>query len=738
MAECSESYDSEISVHGSASASSERDDYMVLDMLNVDEDAGTEVLDDHLDRELEGLTLRGPSVSSESRVEERRLRHAHFDTPAFAPATPHREPAEDGDSGLGSVLSTISLALPECDADEAVATVLAEGEGAASDSVTLNRWIHEGGEETASRLDVANPINVNLELSSSDQTSVLASDGSGTRPEFKGNPGKRFVRVKTSTGLSTVKEVSDSVTAESNTTPTEISRREELRRERMQKLLEEKKAGIEELNRLMRLAQSVDVCFMVDSTGSMQSWIDGVKKNIHALYDRIQKVYKKSCHMRAAFIAYTDFDVAESERVKVFEFNLYPQEFYRFVDSVKAHGGGDTAEDIMGAFHAMFTKLSWRPDVTKLLIHIADAPCHGKQYHNGVSDSNPEGDPNRRTHDEMMRKMAENKIQYFFGKINDSTDKMIGIFEQALQISSRGDLSITTFSSVDPSCGDFLESLETAIKCSVQHSMAAAHCKTERPECRLLDKTLPKDFHGVPDRPGTAVRFHMPKSIDALMDGAGIQIDKYKVIIRAAARPFAKGSARLAFHGVERVHKKRVVLKSSKFEEVMYNRYKRYLEDAEVQTVAAKFLSDFKKALPAPYKDRYRMHMIVSKVVAFDNAASEGTKYMAMEPLLPPADYEKFTNNYDVQPSDTPFLETLQALSHWSWVISKERMMLVDLQGVPKDGIIYLTDPAIHSKNLLQFGYGTNLGVQGMIKFFEAHRCNDICRAFGFKPNPMV
>jgi hypothetical protein len=60
------------------------------------------------------------------------------------------------------------------------------------------------------------------------------------------------------------------------------------------------------------------------------------------------------------------------------------------VNGIAASGGGDAPEDIAGAFDKI-AEMEWKSR-TKLIIHIADAPCHGSQYH-GLGDSYPAGDP---------------------------------------------------------------------------------------------------------------------------------------------------------------------------------------------------------------------------------------------------------------------------------------------------------------------------------------------------------
>ena len=53
------------------------------------------------------------------------------------------------------------------------------------------------------------------------------------------------------------------------------------------------------------------------------------------------------------------------------------QDFHDFVGAIKAVGGGDTPEDIMGALKVTFRNLSWRPEATKASLwqqHICSSP----------------------------------------------------------------------------------------------------------------------------------------------------------------------------------------------------------------------------------------------------------------------------------------------------------------------------------------------------------------------------
>jgi len=84
------------------------------------------------------------------------------------------------------------------------------------------------------------------------------------------------------------------------------------------------------------------------------------------------------------------------------------------------------------------------------MVHVADYPCHGSQYHS-MSDNYPGGDPAGISHDQMMKEVANNDIQYWFGYIDSSiTDQMIRVFNESLQQLSDRRLLIRQISAKEP------------------------------------------------------------------------------------------------------------------------------------------------------------------------------------------------------------------------------------------------------------------------------------------------
>ena len=69
-------------------------------------------------------------------------------------------------------------------------------------------------------------------------------------------------------------------------------------------------------------------------------------------------------------------------RLEVKDFTDNISEVMDFVTSMKATGGDDAPEDVLGGLDSA-SKLSWTEDSARFLVLIADAPMHGKNkgYH---------------------------------------------------------------------------------------------------------------------------------------------------------------------------------------------------------------------------------------------------------------------------------------------------------------------------------------------------------------------
>jgi Mg-chelatase subunit ChlD len=139
-----------------------------------------------------------------------------------------------------------------------------------------------------------------------------------------------------------------------------------------------KEKEIRSVIRQVVLAESVDLAFILDATGSMGAYIDGVKSNIRAIVKQIMHT-NGNLTLRMGVVAYRD--IKDKKRFEVLDFVTSVDEFETFVGSLEADGGGDTPEDIAGGLQQA-NKLSWS-NPTRVAFLIADAPCHGRDYYDG-------------------------------------------------------------------------------------------------------------------------------------------------------------------------------------------------------------------------------------------------------------------------------------------------------------------------------------------------------------------
>ncbi|CAM9793855.1 unnamed protein product [Ectocarpus sp. 4 AP-2014] len=168
---------------------------------------------------------------------------------------------------------------------------------------------------------------------------------------------------------------------------------------------------------------NVDLCFVMDCTGSMQSWIDQAKTKLLGIIDQAKKDVT-NFSLRVAFVGYRDF----GDRVQHESFDFHKEydlhKLTKKLKTIKAYGGQDFPEDVAGGLK-LATELDWRGNI-RLCILLADAPCHGNVYHTGVGDMYPNGCPMGNDPAKLLYKL-QYKIgaDFYFIRIAQHTDKMI-------------------------------------------------------------------------------------------------------------------------------------------------------------------------------------------------------------------------------------------------------------------------------------------------------------------------
>lgn len=117
----------------------------------------------------------------------------------------------------------------------------------------------------------------------------------------------------------------------------------------------------------------VDLVLLIDTTNSMQSIIDDVKKEARTFIANLQQMVPAS---RVAVVAYRD--KGDEYVTKWVDFSFKTEKVQGFVANLRADGGGDYAEAVYEGVDAAMTELSWRKTSRRILIIIGSSPPHAE------------------------------------------------------------------------------------------------------------------------------------------------------------------------------------------------------------------------------------------------------------------------------------------------------------------------------------------------------------------------
>ncbi|CAF1506026.1 unnamed protein product [Adineta ricciae] len=191
----------------------------------------------------------------------------------------------------------------------------------------------------------------------------------------------------------------------------------------LQREINQRKYEVDEVLKISKAQSATDICFLVDCTCSMKKYIVAAKTQIHQLTDTIIQLY--AIKPRLAFIGYRDTDTDPEQ----LDFTDDVDTFYIFLEKLKLTSGHDRCEDVFGGLEIV-PKLSWS-NPNRVLIHICDAPCHGRDYHTFTKsrhDKYPKGDPKNREVSKLLLDIKRSKIIYCSIQLNKSVKKMFEEF----------------------------------------------------------------------------------------------------------------------------------------------------------------------------------------------------------------------------------------------------------------------------------------------------------------------
>ncbi len=119
----------------------------------------------------------------------------------------------------------------------------------------------------------------------------------------------------------------------------------------------------------------IEVCFVLDTTGSMSGLIEGAKQKIWSIANEMISA-KPTPELRLGLVAYRDR--GDEYVLKTFDLTNDIDAIYGHLRSFKAGGGGDEPESVNEALAGAVRDLSWSADrqVLKIIFLVGDAPPH--------------------------------------------------------------------------------------------------------------------------------------------------------------------------------------------------------------------------------------------------------------------------------------------------------------------------------------------------------------------------
>ncbi len=119
----------------------------------------------------------------------------------------------------------------------------------------------------------------------------------------------------------------------------------------------------------------IEVCFVLDTTGSMSGLIEGAKQKIWSIANEMISA-KPTPELKLGLIGYRD--KGDEYVVKSFPLTGDIDAIYGNLRGFAANGGGDGPESVNEALAAAINQMSWSEDrdVLKIIFLVGDAPPH--------------------------------------------------------------------------------------------------------------------------------------------------------------------------------------------------------------------------------------------------------------------------------------------------------------------------------------------------------------------------
>lgn len=492
-------------------------------------------------------------------------------------------------------------------------------------------------------------------------------------------------------------------------------------------------SAISQIQKKMLSTQQVDLCFVIDGTHSMYEWLKATKDKIEEIVDHVIKEYKDT-QLNIGLVVYRDHNL-KTKSIDTLTFTKDIDSFKSFLGGISTASGVDHPEDVNGGFQKAL-KFPWS-SVTRVLVHLADAPCHGKRFHDFEEDDYNllKSQSDDKPWEKIFEEMKEKGIDYHFIEINKlQTEKMIREFGKIWNNindapGSRG--SKIQVHSIGDNVDKLVQSVFTSIKSSIMKSISQVFTSSNKKGLRDNSQSRVREIKLVPkglnSNKMTTITGYLKKvalngvtNNDFKNDDLKVIKGESKTIIKRTS-PFAAGTFNYAYEAWLSGTNHPLVAKQPK---IIDSSVKELMnKDLKKNAIAIHLANKFNDQINQLKGFEWARILFIQSVF-FE---SENGELFILEGEID-GQFEKYSNNLD-KIDESREIRHLTAYAHFTYQETRGEYLLTDFQGVNR---CLLTDPCVHSKTR-EFQESGDFGLEGMIYFFRKHKCNELCQKLGLQ-----
>lgn len=514
-------------------------------------------------------------------------------------------------------------------------------------------------------------------------------------------------------------------------------------------------------------SNSLDLVICLDLTNSMGEWVESVHEHICSIVDRIKNdPENRNIIVRVGFVGFRDHSDGDDRLVTV-DFTSDVETVKVIIQCLETFGGDDGPEDVTGGLKAC-CEMNWQANA-RAIVFVCDAPCHFPKYHDD-QDSSYNLAAARELYgsetyiETVVSAIATKGIDFWILEVNPSaTKKMSKILQNVYDSSpmprdgirrkmtvkdmagkadavNLGDVLLAAAqASVSDSrlrmssnrLGSFPHRVVSPVQVStINYYGPSAQIGSTLPPSRTITKDSDMkycrtdiDWERLMRTPSErARRYSYIIRSDQPMNWSNMDLTRFLTLvtqetkIKLSEAYFNNGAMRTAHQMYDETMGQKLVAKVY-INDMELDDKKRTIDgDAKTQTIAKHLALEFSKRCNAAYTVDF---LITSFYVLLDRDENDRFKFISAEPYLQ-GEFKKYNNNNGWAGAFGEMSDVAQAFSHFTWLHTGGKAMIVDLQGVRN----ICTDPQIHAENF--YGKG-NFGHDGIGDFFRTHKCNPIC-----------